>query len=480
MQLFLSLSKCSTTTRRILDKRDKYFHDLKLGNILLNPLIMRRDILNLLKEYCSEIKDIMVDSGAFLVQQGRLDYSQLLCRIEKVYSELPCASWYVLPDYIPLSQDDDSTVERKVELTVGNALRLADKLGDSVRHKLIPVVHGRTMAHFHKCINAYARMKVKRIAFGSLVTNGPSNGINSLSRRTIDTLADILTLANKHALEVHLFGISGPTHLLICRLFGVSSVDSSAWNRIAGYGLIYLPFLRSFHITAGARHSKSYSMSQIERMLSVAAPDFSLLPQHALKTCMYSRSLHNWKCLHYMTECVSSIKPSLREAIARFSPRNSKLLEYAEDYINHVLIRKAQIGDKNAINEITRSHYKELGYVRAGEIEHAIKRGNLVVAELLGKIIGFQEYRHLKTQPLTRLYHKAVIPKYRRRGIGRKLVQFVMNEAKSIGMKELSLKCVEDLPANIFHKRCGFRLTGKLSGKRRSLNVYSLGINESP
>lgn len=67
MQLFLSLSKCSTTTRHILKKRDDYLSTLELGNILINPLIIRRDVLNLLKEHSSEIEDIMVDSGAFLV-----------------------------------------------------------------------------------------------------------------------------------------------------------------------------------------------------------------------------------------------------------------------------------------------------------------------------------------------------------------------------------------------------------------------------
>jgi len=420
----------------------------------------------------------MVDSGAFLVQQQRLEYSELLEQIEGVYSKFPFARWYVLPDYIPLTQDDETAVERKVELTITSALRLAEKLGDSVRHKLMPVIHGRTITHFEKCVRAYASMNVKRIGFGSLVTNGPNNGINSFSRKTIDILAEVLTLANNHALEVHLFGLAGPIQLLICKLFGISSIDSSAWNRIAGYGLIYLPYLRSFHVTDAGRQSKSYNMAQIAEMLSRVCSDFALLPQDALKTCMYSRSLHNWQTLHYMNESASDVTPSIRQAIVRFSPRNAKLLEYAENHAKDVLIRKAQAKDKNAVNQIAKSHYKELGYVRTGEIEQAIKRGHLIVAELLGRIVGFQEYRHLKDKPVTTLYHKAVVPEYRRRGIGKKLVQFVRNEAKTIGIKELSVKCVEDLPANIFHKKCGFELTRKIPGKRRSLNAYSLKIDK--
>jgi len=476
MQLFLSLSKWTKTTHRILQKRDKYCPTLRLENVLINAVNMRGSTLAFLDQNASEIQEIMVDCGSFLVQQGRLKYSQVLVHMKKARSKLATAHWYVLPDQIPLTQDDPSIVEKKVEQTITSALKFADECEDYERCKLLPVVHGRKVAHFEKCVRAYATMGVRRIGFGSLVTNGPSNGVNSLSRSKIDRLAEMLSLANKYGLEVHLFGVSGPTHLLISNLLGVTSIDSSAWNRIAGYGLIYLPFLRSFHITDVARKSKSYTLFQINQMALMACPDFEILQHHVLKTCMYSRSLQNWKALHYMMENMSSSECLPYEAIERFSPRNAKLLRYAEECIRRVIIRKAKTEDKEAIINIARTHYKELGYIREAELERALKREDLIVAELLGKVIGFQEYRHLKRQPVTRLYHKAVLPRYRRRGVGTKLVQFVISEARSLGRRELTLKCVEDLPANIFHKKCGFRFVAKEAGKRRALNVYSLRI----
>lgn len=476
MQLFLSLTKCGTTMERILEKRDKYVPGLELGDVLISPLLMRPGMVACLKRCRPEIGELMVDCGAFLVQQGRLDYSQLVSAYQQMLPEFPEANWYVLPDHIPVSQDSRRVVQAKVEDTIRNAARFAKRHHLLDRRRLVPVVQGRVETQFEKCIDTYAELGVKRIGFGSLVTNGPANGINSFSRRTIDGLRQVITLANKNGLELHLFGVSGPVQLLIAHLFGVTSTDSSAWNRIAGYGLVYFPFLRSFYVGDGGRHCHSPGLRRLQTLCSVLYPDFTFAPSVALRSCMYTRSLQNWKTLRYMNELVGTPPADLARVLQRWAPRSNQLLLHARTHLSDLVIRKAVVEDLPQIRVLARSHYRELGFLGNGEIAAAVSREEVVVAEQFSKIVGFQEYRRLKREPVTRLYHKAVIPRCRLLGIGRRLVQHVAREAISEDRKWLVLKCVEGIPANAFHKKCGFKLIAKEAGKRRPINVYSLSL----
>jgi ribosomal protein S18 acetylase RimI-like enzyme len=477
--IFLTLSKCALTTRRILAERDTYVPDIKLNEILISPLILRKGVYELIQEKSDEITEIMIDCGSFLVQQGRLSYSELLSQFPYLYRKFPTANWYVLPDQIPIYTDSDKTVERKVTATVHNAIKFAGTFGDSLSGKLIPVVHGRYYSQFDKCIRTYSSLPIRRIGFGSLVTNGPSYGINSMSRSTVDNLINIVTLANRHNLEVHVFGVSSPIQLLICEMLGVASVDSSAWNRIAGYGLIYLPYLKSFYVSGGGRKSPLYRINKLRSICTKYLPSFSLLPEEVLEHSMYSRSLQNWLSLRFMNKEIDFRSPLMRECIATLSPRNYLLLKYAINHISQsTIIRKATIDDLQPIYDLVKQHYKELGFVLNSEINEAIKRGHVIVADLFSKVVGFQEYRHLKYQEQTTLYHKAVSSKYRRYGIGTKLVDFVVSEATSFGKKLIVVKCVSGLDANEFHLKYGFKFARTEKGKRRPVNVYHLCLTQ--
>jgi phosphinothricin acetyltransferase len=260
-------------------------------------------------------------------------------------------------------------------------------------------------------------------------------------------------------------------------MLGVTSIDSSAWNRIAGYGLIYLPYLKSFYVSGGGRKSSFNKINELRRICTTYLPGFNLLPEEALKGSMYSRSLQNWLSLRFMNREVDLRSQLMKKCIATFCPRNYLLLRYAIDQIRQAsIIRKASADDLQPISDLAKQSCRELGFVPNSEITGAIRRGNIIVAELFGKVVGFQEYRHLINREQTTLYHKAVSSKYRRYGIGSKLVDFVVSEATSFGKKLIVVKCVSGLGANDFHLKYGFKLARTEEGKRRPINVYHLGL----
>ncbi len=113
-----------------------------------------------------------------------------------------------------------------------------------------------------------------------------------------------------------------------------------------------------------------------------------------------------------------------------------------------------------------------LGFVLRSVLAKAIEENRLVVAEAGGCLIGFQEYYHRKRDGQTTLYHKCVATAFRRRGVGKALVDAVVAESRKAGRQFLLLKCPENLPSNEFHRSYGFRLSGTEQGRRRKLNIW--------
>ena len=139
-------------------------------------------------------------------------------------------------------------------------------------------------------------------------------------------------------------------------------------------------------------------------------------------------------------------------------------------------LRQAKINDKDYIRNIAWQYKAEIGFVNPSSIQDAINRNNLVVAELNGKIIGYQLYRHLKRKPQTTLYNKVVLPDFRRQGIATTLVDYVVSEAIEKGNKFVIVKCVKGLDSNAFHINYGFKLLTVEKGKLRQVNVYKLKL----
>jgi N-acetylglutamate synthase-like GNAT family acetyltransferase len=141
--------------------------------------------------------------------------------------------------------------------------------------------------------------------------------------------------------------------------------------------------------------------------------------------------------------------------------------------MSQLVVRKAIKKDLDAVKELADSHRSELGFVLRPALSRSISREEVLIAENSTGVIGFVEYHHREDKQTT-LYHIAVIPNYRRKGIGRALVDALRSEAKLLGKRKILLKCPIDLPANGFYSRLGFQSVRKEEGKARNLHVWVL------
>lgn len=127
--------------------------------------------------------------------------------------------------------------------------------------------------------------------------------------------------------------------------------------------------------------------------------------------------------------------------------------------------------DIDQIKRIADGHKRELGFVRRPSLLEAINRSELFVANQDGNIVGFVEYRHRRDEQTT-LYNIVVVGDYRRKGIGEKLVEALIEEAKALNKSFILLKCPEELCANKFYETLNFHLEETEEGKKRQLNIW--------
>ncbi|MCX7969233.1 MAG: GNAT family N-acetyltransferase, partial [Armatimonadetes bacterium] len=151
-----------------------------------------------------------------------------------------------------------------------------------------------------------------------------------------------------------------------------------------------------------------------------------------------------------------------------------------------VKVRQATTRDLRAIKRLADEHRHELGFVRLAALEEAVKERRIFIAinspqasRPAHRIVGFVHFRCCKDGHAT-IYEIAVAPEWRGKGVGRKLVEAVIEQARLNGCTLLRLKCPIDLPANGFYARLGFSRVGIESGKIRPLAIWELPINPKP
>jgi len=141
-------------------------------------------------------------------------------------------------------------------------------------------------------------------------------------------------------------------------------------------------------------------------------------------------------------------------------------------------IRKATSADLDAIKALVDSQKHELGFVSRAALARSIARREVLVAENSAGLIGFVEYHHRQDEQTT-LYHIAVAPDHRRRGVGRALIDALCSEALALGKQAIQLKCPVGLPAHSFYAHLRFNPLRKERGKNRPLIVWSLSLMSS-
>jgi GNAT superfamily N-acetyltransferase len=143
-----------------------------------------------------------------------------------------------------------------------------------------------------------------------------------------------------------------------------------------------------------------------------------------------------------------------------------------EDYT----VRKATPSDLDAIKALADTQRQELGFVLRPALARSIERGEVFVAENSTGLVGFIEYHHRQDRQTT-VYHVAVISGYRRKGVGRALIETLRDEALDRKKCTIRLKCPAHLPAQGFYARLGFNSLGREGGGERHLVVWALTLD---
>jgi N-acetylglutamate synthase-like GNAT family acetyltransferase len=265
------------------------------AQVIFTPLFCQRSAINLIRQLKEKLGSVvMFDSGGYQVQMGKASYEELFDRLLHFYRENNWADWYVLPDHVPRSTDSDREVEFKVRETIDFARLFVRMMPDEFAAKAVGVVHGRTKEHVRRCIEAYAAMGIRYIGFGSFGTSGPNGTINLISQRSLKLLRLVQTLAHERGLQVHIFGIGSPSHLIRLAKANIipTSFDSAGWWKAGGFGNVFFPGGRQLHITAARSFETTLSGLERQRRRSghkcPFCDDLRLLRRRRMK-----RILHN-------------------------------------------------------------------------------------------------------------------------------------------------------------------------------------------
>lgn len=302
-----------------------------LKNILVTPLFISPDSLDLVKEMAESGSAIHFDSGGYYVQLGRLKYEELYMPLLETYRANQWAALYTLPDHVPLSQDSPETVAQKVRDTIDFSTHFFYELPDALKPRAMPVVQGHTYEQVDACLDAYFRLGINWIGFGSFGTMGANNEVNIATQSAIELAQYVIEVAHAHGVKVHLFGLGTPALVAMLKGIEADSFDSATWLKSAGFGQVFLPFMRAYNI------SHRNTTSELQRGITFDQfTDWRRLTQHSCALCadlqqlqeskMY-RAVHN---LIVMAETVDMANLEAHDVIKTIYHNGS--VRYREEY----------------------------------------------------------------------------------------------------------------------------------------------------
>ncbi|MBI5668044.1 MAG: hypothetical protein HZC41_08540 [Chloroflexi bacterium] len=251
-----------------------------LHSVLITPLFANPRSLMMVRDLAESGKQVYFDSGGYYVQIGRLRYEELYMPLLQAYRANPWASIFTLPDHVPTTQDDPDTVECKVHDTITYSTLFFQELPDNLKPRAMPVVQGHTVRQIDACLQAYIRLGAKQIGFGSFGTSGKKSEINVATNGSVGLAKYVIQVAHSHGMKVHVFGLGAPALVAMLKGIKADSFDSSSWLKAAGFGQVFLPFMRAYNI------SHNYTVSELQRGITFNQFDeWKTLTGHHCKLC---------------------------------------------------------------------------------------------------------------------------------------------------------------------------------------------------
>ena len=276
--------------------------------LILTPLpgLTDQSRVTTVRQFFANRSHVIFDSGGYAVQQGIISYEDLYQRLLNYYRLNDWADTYILPDYVPTSGLNEQEVEDRVLATTTVARLFHAEMPSHLRSRAMPVVQGHTPRQIQICVETYMELGAQIVGFGSFGTTGISNDINIVTSQSIELLTFLLDLAAKYKFKVHALGVGSPTILHTLYQMGVYSFDSSCWLRTAGFGNIFLPFIKRRNISGGRLLERAGRRP-------ITASEFHILQQETGHVCFFCTSFDELKrrrfyqILHNLTVMMDTI-----------------------------------------------------------------------------------------------------------------------------------------------------------------------------
>jgi hypothetical protein len=279
-----------------------------LQNVLITPLFVERGSVELVQQMAEQGRFVMFDSGGYYVQRGRLRYEELYMPLLTTYRKNRWASVYTLPDHVPTSQDTPEIVDLKVKDTIRFSKLFFEEMPDDLKPRAMPVVQGHTYKQVDACLRAYIRLGVKLIGFGSFGTQGQNSEINVATKSAVEIARYVIDVAHENGMQVHLFGLGTPSLVAMIKGIKADSFDSATWLKAAGFGQVFLPFMRAYNISYGISVSelqKGITFEQFNEWKKLTGHHCELCEDPAnLNVSKMHRAAHN---LIVMAETVTMV-----------------------------------------------------------------------------------------------------------------------------------------------------------------------------
>jgi len=313
LQLVTSLTVDASLLRKLLRLWDESGDPRNpFATVLVTPLFASPSTLKLIREELKERRGATVyfDSGGYYAQQGKITFEELYRTLRDYYQnpDNQWADWYVLPDHVPTSTDSLAVVEEKVNDTVTATRMFYAEMPSMVQERSMPVIQGHTFKQVNRCIEAYRELGPKYIGFGSFGTSGANNSINVTDSRSAATVAHIVRELEDDGIRLHTFGVCTPPVIYAFQRLGIYSFDSLAWQRSAGYGKVYMPFIRAYNVSH--RSTRNSALSQVE---------FELIKERTGHHCPFCENFDHlskrrlYRSLHNLVAVMDTVKVDQRQ-----------------------------------------------------------------------------------------------------------------------------------------------------------------------
>lgn len=302
-----------------------------LRNVLITPLFASRDTLGMMREMADDGVKVMFDSGGYYVQTGKIRYEELYMPLLAAYRSNGWASVFTLPDHVPTARDNRERVAHKVRDTITYSSIFFQEMPHELKVKAMPVVQGHTLEQIEACLKAYIDLGVEYIGFGSFGTGGKTSEVNVATQKAVEYAQYVVDIAHQHGIKVHIFGLGRPALVTMLKIIQADSFDSSSWLKAAGFGNVFLPFMRGYNITYRNTVGKMDIGVSFDRFRELAELTGHWCPfcdsLELLQDKKMYRAIHN---LIVMSESVTMVNDDQWERIAHIYENGSA--KYRQDY----------------------------------------------------------------------------------------------------------------------------------------------------